>query len=165
MSEERRTSRRTELKVPFRWLALEATDLRDQIRSWGLEDALERQRRDATLDADFEQAAAAVSDSAARAALRALKARLELVREVSMSDAPPRQVVELGADGVGFVTGINVDAQATLAVHLVLPSGYQVVAEARVTNVRKATGGFRVGARFIDLDGPTGRALTRLILR
>ncbi len=165
MSQERRTSRRTEVRAPFRWQRLSGRTLKDAIRSWGLEDVLLRQQRSAALDAEFEQAATRVADADVRAALRALKARLELLTQGSSSEWGARQVLELSADGIGFTSREALTTGELLAVHFALSSGFHVVAEAEVTHASACSGGQRVGASLLNLDASTSRALTQLIIR
>ena len=172
MGEERRTSRRSEFRLPFQWrLLTEGDSLATQIRRWSLEDVLQRQQRTAFLETDFEQAARAIPDSATSTALRALQTRLELLESATaaLTPTPSKSYLELSTDGVGFWSKQPLTEGDQLVVHIVLPGGYQLVASACVSHSqpqpdKDGTPAYRIGARLSQLDPVSGRRLTRLII-
>ena len=172
MGVERRTSRRSEFRLPFQWQILpEEQSLSSQIQRWHLDRVLQFQQQSATVRADFEKAMAIVRDSAVSGALRALSSRLELLESVSTSTGvrPEPVRLELSADGVGFHSRTPVPADARMAVHIVLPDGFHLVAEATVShcagNSDDANPVYRIGARLNRLDANSARRLTSLIIR
>ena len=112
----------------------------------------------------------AVKDAATSTALRALQGRIDLLQASSFaaSSNPPRARLELSADGIGFTAPQRLPEQAELAVHIILPDGYHLVAQARVSNVRAIRGksepSYRIGAELTTTDAVSARRLTRLIL-
>ena len=172
MGEERRTSRRSEFRLPLQWQILnEEQSLSSQIQRWHLDRVLQFQQQSASVRADFEKTMAAVRDSAVSGALRALSSRLELLESVSTSTGvrPEPIRLELSADGLGFHTRTPVNTGARLAVHIVLPDGFHLVAEATVShcaeNSSDSSPVYRVGARLESLDANSARRLTSLIIR
>ena len=170
---ERRSSRRSEFRLPFQWQILSGDEsLDEQVRRWALEPDLEQQRRQVQLAAEFEQAAGAVRDVTVTAALRALHARVELLESQApnRSSAPSRQRVELSADGLGFWSDRALDTGSRLGVHVILPSGYQLIGEATVSRCNMESGGsnesrtYRIGVKFEKLDPAASRRLTRLVI-
>ena len=175
MGEERRTSRRSEFRLPFQWQCLASGEsLQTQIARWSLENILNAQQRFAALNADFEQAAMAVKDPATSTALRALQSRLDLLQSTSFSAGgnPPPAHLELSADGIGFHSEQLLPIATELAVHVVLPDGYHLVAGAQVSHARAISGqssriserGYRIGAELTTTDAVGARRLTRLII-
>jgi hypothetical protein len=167
MNEDRRASRRAEVRLPFQWRLLTGTDtLSAELQRWKLQSILQRQHRQADLEGEFEQATRAVADPAAVAALRALSARLELLEAMPLDESsePPRQRLELSAEGIGFWSGQRLNEGDRLAIHMILPGGYHLTSEATVSRVRSQEGRFRVGASLGELDSVSARRLTRLII-
>lgn len=172
MSDERRTSRRSEFKLPFQWQVLaEDETLSGQIRQWSLDDVIQRQQRAASLEADFEQAARAISDTATSTALRALQSRVDLLESATaaLTPLPAKSYLELSTDGIGFWSRQALSNSDRLVVHMVLPGGYQLVASACVSHCQPQSGkdgspAYRIGAQLSALDAVSGRRLTRLII-
>jgi len=175
MGEERRTSRRSEFRLPFQWQQLaQGESLQTQIARWSLEGILRTQQRVAALTADFEQAAMAVRDTATATALRALQGQVDLLQSSSFAAGsnPHPAHLELSADGIGFHSTRQLPIQAQLALHVVLPDGYHIVAEEKVSHARSVCNqssgssidGYRIGAALAAIDAISARRLTRLII-
>lgn len=172
MGVERRTSRRSEFRLPFQWQTLpEEQSLNSQIQRWHLDRVLRFQQQSASVRADFEKAMAAVRDSAVSGALRALNSRMELLESISTTTGvrPESVHLELSADGIGFNTGKPLTENTRLAVHIVLPDGFHLVAEATVSHCaadhQQSDRPYRVGAALENLDASSARRLTALIIR
>lgn len=171
MSQDRRASVRRRITLPFAWVEVAPdADTAAICDALALPRALALQSRLADLDDEVVRTTAAVSDRATAAALAAINARIALLEEAVLADAPrpPEAELELSADGIGFPARRELAIGSSIGLHLVLPVTFHAVCRARVTSCAEAAGpgpaAHRIGAEFRDLDGPLARRLTRLAI-
>jgi hypothetical protein len=165
--DDRRASLRRQQQLPFAWCRTDAEPaLAEVCRKLALPAANTVRERLAALDEDLERACDALTEPRVAAAVRLLAARLDLLEEAVLGEAPvpAAQWVELSADGLGFDTPARLEPGDWLGVHLVLPPAYHLVARVRVSHCTGTRSRCRVGARFIDLSPSAARRLTRYVI-
>jgi len=172
MSDDRRNSVRRTADLPFAWceVAADAT-LADVCDALAVPRAITRAARLAELEDAFAAALTAVSDRSAAGALRALERRLAVLEQAVLADsaAPPTQTLEVSADGVGFDVPEPPAAEATLGMHLLLPTVSHLLLKGRVTHCAEVGADlgpsrWRLGVAFVDLDAAAARRLTRFAI-
>ncbi len=158
------------MRLPFGFTTVEP-----ETTAAGLCDALGAPRvlalraRLADLDDEFTRLVASVTERVTQDALRALERKLGVLEEMLMADLPEPASAELemSADGIGFEASDPLEAGSWIAVHLVLPVNYHLLAAARVQRsvpVDQHAGKFRIGAAFERLEPLTARRLTRFVI-
>ena len=167
MTTERRDSLRTEVALPFQWLACTTHKPADQLcRLFGLPGFVRIHGKLGELASEFSRALHNVRDPATVGALEVLDAKLGVIEEALHADTaiPPMETLELAAEGIGFDSAETLTIGAWLGVHLVLPTAYHVVCSAEVTHCQAQGSGFRIGARLADLDTAAAKRLTRYVI-
>lgn len=171
MSIERRESLRTEVELPLQWLACGAHTPPDQLcKLFGLPGFIRFHGKLGELGAEFSSAVRDVRDPATVGALEVLNAKLGVFEEALYAETaiPPEQLLELGTEGVGFDSTEPVADGAWLAMHLVLPTAYHVLCNARVTHcqeyARQDATGYRIGAQLCNVDTAAAKRLTRFVI-
>ena len=165
MTEDRRTSVRRRAALPFAWRPIpEGASLAEVCDALGLPPALALQSRLAELDDEFRRACAALADGRVAAALRVLDAKVAVLEEAVLAQAPhpDSRMVTISAGGIDFDSPDPLTVGAWLGVHLVLPVSYHIVCRGQVCHCRRQDGGgHRVGVDLSHLEAPAARRLTR----
>lgn len=172
MTDDRRSSLRRLETLPFAWCVVDSTATVSEVcAALALPRSHALQSRLAELDDDLIRAAGDVQDSRVAEVVRILDAKLAVLQEGLLADAPlpPLQSLELSAEGVGFSASRELDAGTWLGVHLVLPVSYHLICRARVTHSDRpeepdADGEFRIGAELHGLEAAAARRLTRHLI-
>lgn len=170
MSEDRRTSIRRRIQLPFRYATIEADATSGrQCDVLGVPRAVGVRAQLGELDDEFARLLAGVSDLRTQDAMRALGRKLSVLEEMLLADlpVPPAAELALSADGIGFEISEPIPIGSRVAVHLVLPVNYHLITAARVIRcapLASAAGQFGVGAEFQGMDEATARRLTRFTI-
>ncbi len=72
--------------------------------------------------------------------------------------------MELSADGIGFETRKPLKPGTWIGIHLVLPTVYHLLGNARVNHCEARQGGCWIGSELVDLDPATAKKLTRFVI-
>lgn len=167
-TDDRRSSVRRNATLPFTWRVVEASaPPADVHKALGVPVTVALQGRLAELDEELLRASSGITDPATADALRVVDRKLQLLEECLLGPVPEPPVVPvaLSADGVGFDSSEQLPVGTSLGIHLILPVSQHLVCLARVSRCDAAgSQGYRIGAEFVDLDGPTGRRLTRFAI-
>jgi hypothetical protein len=167
MSTERRESLRTEVTLPFKWLACAARTPADQLcKLFGLPGFIRIHGKLAELASEFSRALHDIRDPATVGALEVLDAKLGVLEEALHAETaiPTEQPLELAAEGIGFDSAQTLAPGSWLGVHLVLPTAYHLVCGAQVTHCKAADSGYRIGALLCDMDTAAAKRLTRFVI-
>ncbi|MFW6092766.1 MAG: hypothetical protein ACODAC_02255 [Pseudomonadota bacterium] len=168
MSHDHRAFLRREETLPFAWRPLDSgcTTPADVCDALALPRTVALQAKLGELGAELDQAAAALSEPGLRTAFGLLDAKVGVLEEAVMADAPipPRRSLELSGAGIGFRVSGTVEPGAWIGVHLVLPVSYHLVSAARVTHCTRESSGQRLGAELVGLAAPAARHLTRFVI-
>lgn len=170
MTDDRRTAIRRQVRLPFRYAAVAAdTTAEGLCDALGVSRLLGLRARLADLDDAFARTVGSIAEPRIQDAFRALERKLSALEEVLLAGLPAPETadLEVSADGVGFESAVALDPGNWLAVHLVLPVNYHLVAPVRVARcnpVRGAAGPFRIGAEFQQMEPASARKLTRFAI-
>ena len=167
MSIDRRLSLRTWVDLPLAWLRLsDPLSPTKLCESFELPVSVQLQGQLTEFDSELDHAFHNISDSTIISALRLLNSKLDLLCEAHQVDVtvPTRRSIELCVDGIGFETNEALPTGSWIGIHLVLPTAYHLLGNARVSQCEPRDGRCWTGAEFLDLDPASAKKLTRFVI-
>ncbi len=167
MSMDRRLSLRTRVDLPFVWRPLTERLNASELCEWfQLPVIVQLQGRLTELDTELDHALHNISDSTTVAALQLLNTKLDVLSEAQEVEAPvpAKKSIELSANGVGFETTEALKCGSWIGIHIVLPTVFHMLGNARVNNCNEREECFWIGAELLDLDPATAKKLTRFVI-
>ncbi|MEQ8861362.1 MAG: PilZ domain-containing protein [Pseudomonadales bacterium] len=168
--DNRRTSVRRQVRLPLGYAAIDPGAAMETLcDALALPQTIAVRARLSDLDDDFARIIVGIGDARTSDALRLLERKVSALEEVVLADLPvPAETdLALSADGIGFESSGPLAVDSWVAIHLVLPHRYHLVAAARVSRCAapaQAGGPYRIGAEFQGLDGAPARRLTRFTI-
>lgn len=167
MSIDRRLSLRTCVDLPLAWQPLtDPLSASKLCESFKLPAFVQLQGRLLELNTELDHALHNISDSSVIGALGLLNAKLDLLCEAQQVDVtiPERKSIELSPDGIGFETHEALSSGTWIGIHLVLPTVYHLLGNARINHCEARAGRFWVGAELFDLEPASAKKLTRFVI-
>ncbi len=124
------------------------------------------QGRLSDLDIELDHVLHNISDSSVIGALRLLDAKLDLLCEAQQVSVtvPDWKSIELSTDGIGFETRETLTSGSWIGIHLVLPTVYHLLGNAKVNHSEGRADGGWIGAELHDLDAASAKKLTRFVI-
>ena len=168
MDADRRDSLRRDVRLPFRWQALDAPATSAELaKLFDLPPVLQLSPRLAELEAEYAEVAGNVSEPSVALALDVMNARVSAIAEALFAQhpVPAEQDLEVAAGGIAFTAATPLSEASWVGVHMVLPTCYHVLCAASVRRCARTEGGYRVATELLPdaLEPAASKRLSRFV--